>query len=335
MSNGKGGAKRHRKVLRGNIQKITKTAIRRLARRGGVTRLSGVIYEESRGEPPPLRRSPRKRSWPALPTAFRELFFTAGRRKGAVLRRHGRTLTLLHSAKQGRPGSCVWHIHDFLTPGELTHLDHIITAQKRSSKSYTTDTDQVPQQDRPARVSLNKCQDARIRTMEQRAAQMVGLPSQHVEPLQIISYRDGQYFHEHHDMGPIDAEGKVVEPIVGPDLRRLVTLFVYLNTLPQGQGHTEMTRMRGVSMRPRQGHALFFCNVDADGQPDPMAAHKACPVRAPHVKYGINIFLTDTDLQGLALLAEARGKKKTKKQVGGKKGPTVGVLGMALDGCEP
>ena len=81
---GKGGAKRHRKVLRDNIQVqffylcykfqydwkclqgITKPAIRRLARRGGVKRisgeyyndilidiytcvLSGLIYEETRG----------------------------------------------------------------------------------------------------------------------------------------------------------------------------------------------------------------------------------------------------------------------------------------------
>merc|ERR1712065_115468 len=44
-----GGAKRHRKVLRDNIQGITKPAIRRLARRGGVKRISGLIYEETRG----------------------------------------------------------------------------------------------------------------------------------------------------------------------------------------------------------------------------------------------------------------------------------------------
>lgn len=43
------GAKRHRKMLRDNIQGITKPAIRRLARRGGVKRISGQIYEESRG----------------------------------------------------------------------------------------------------------------------------------------------------------------------------------------------------------------------------------------------------------------------------------------------
>ncbi|KAK7880476.1 hypothetical protein WMY93_032883 [Mugilogobius chulae] len=65
---GKGGAKCHRKVLRDNIQGITKPAIRRLARRGGVKRISGLIYEETRGAAlslieitlkRPLRSSPR------------------------------------------------------------------------------------------------------------------------------------------------------------------------------------------------------------------------------------------------------------------------------------
>src|SRR5437868_13755556 len=46
---GKGGAKRHRKVPRDNIQGIPKPTIRRLARRGGVKRISGLIYEETRG----------------------------------------------------------------------------------------------------------------------------------------------------------------------------------------------------------------------------------------------------------------------------------------------
>ncbi|GLG97390.1 Histone H4 [Gryllus bimaculatus] len=45
---GKGGAKRHRKVLYDNVQGITKPAIRRLARRGGVKRISGQMYEEIR-----------------------------------------------------------------------------------------------------------------------------------------------------------------------------------------------------------------------------------------------------------------------------------------------
>jgi len=46
---GKGGAMRHRRVLRDTIHGITKPAIRRLARRGGVKRISGLIYDEIRG----------------------------------------------------------------------------------------------------------------------------------------------------------------------------------------------------------------------------------------------------------------------------------------------
>ncbi|KAL0148004.1 hypothetical protein M9458_056678 [Cirrhinus mrigala] len=54
---GKGGAKRHRKVLRDNIQGITKPAIRRLARGGGVKRIFGLIYEETRKVCTPKKRS--------------------------------------------------------------------------------------------------------------------------------------------------------------------------------------------------------------------------------------------------------------------------------------
>ena len=52
MGGGKSGAKRMdfgRKTLRESILGITKPAIRRLARRGGVKRISGLIYEETRG----------------------------------------------------------------------------------------------------------------------------------------------------------------------------------------------------------------------------------------------------------------------------------------------
>ncbi|KAI1142431.1 histone-fold-containing protein [Hypoxylon sp. FL0543] len=46
---GKGGIKRHRKILRDNVLGITKPDIRRLARRGGVKRISAQIYPEARG----------------------------------------------------------------------------------------------------------------------------------------------------------------------------------------------------------------------------------------------------------------------------------------------
>ena len=44
----KTGAKRHAKINRDTVKGITKPAIRCLARRGGVKRISGLMYEETR-----------------------------------------------------------------------------------------------------------------------------------------------------------------------------------------------------------------------------------------------------------------------------------------------
>lgn len=44
---GKGGVKHHREVLCDIIKVITKPVVRRLARRGGVKHISGLIYEET------------------------------------------------------------------------------------------------------------------------------------------------------------------------------------------------------------------------------------------------------------------------------------------------
>lgn len=45
---GASGPKRHRKKFRDNILGVTKPAIRRLARRGGVKRIAGDVYEHQR-----------------------------------------------------------------------------------------------------------------------------------------------------------------------------------------------------------------------------------------------------------------------------------------------
>ncbi|KAE9182072.1 hypothetical protein PF004_g24352 [Phytophthora fragariae] len=45
---GKINPKRHRKIIRDGIQGITNAAVRRLARRAGVMRISGLVYYETR-----------------------------------------------------------------------------------------------------------------------------------------------------------------------------------------------------------------------------------------------------------------------------------------------
>ncbi|XP_011800353.1 PREDICTED: uncharacterized protein LOC105513924 [Colobus angolensis palliatus] len=108
---GKGGAKRHRKVLRDNIQGITKPAIRRLARRGGVKRISGLIYEETRGvlkvflenvirDAVTYTEHAKRKTVTAMDVVY-------------ALKRQGRTLyaikTILHFLTQSRGGMSPFH----------------------------------------------------------------------------------------------------------------------------------------------------------------------------------------------------------------------------------
>jgi len=48
LSSTRPGGKRHAKVLRDNLQGVTAPALRRLARRAGVKRINGLVYEDSR-----------------------------------------------------------------------------------------------------------------------------------------------------------------------------------------------------------------------------------------------------------------------------------------------
>ncbi|XP_033992940.1 histone H3-like centromeric protein CSE4 [Trematomus bernacchii] len=136
---GKGGAKRHRKVLRDNIQGITKPAIRRLARRGGVKRISGLIYEETRGvlkvflenvirDAVTYTEHAKRKTVTAMDVVY-------------ALKRQGRTLygfgglscsvTCIHSTNQRRCRACSAYI------GDTDKSTALLLFQQRSRPSLT------------------------------------------------------------------------------------------------------------------------------------------------------------------------------------------------------
>lgn len=141
---------------------------------------------------------------------------------------------------------------------------------------------------------------------------MCGLSAESVEPLQVVAYERGQQFKTHHDAGTLSeddsedegegagaahAASEAAPGMRSPRLprirlvtpRRLVTFFVYLNSLPPGQGATvfpllglEVIVSRPAPERslelitvstsfaaqviPKARKALVFCNVKFDGR---------------------------------------------------------------------
>ena len=182
----------------------------------------------------------------------------------------------------------IYLVKNFLTTAELTWLDQFCTHQEylfRNSFTESSNSKKLVSDERTSTfVHLLKAQDATIRRIENRAADLLGVSADVIEPLQIVSYRNGQKFDLHHDAGTMISESEI--EIVHP--RRLATLFVYLNTLPEGEGHTEFPVL-GLSVQPQAGSALLFCNVLPSGYADPRTVHRACPVHGDLQKFGLNV----------------------------------------------
>jgi len=198
----------------------------------------------------------------------------------------------------------VFEVYDFLTEGEMEHLDLVISSQQRKKggfkASYTdTDTgDKVISEERTSTFFyVQKFGDSKVRAIEARAAEMIGLPAENVEPLQVVAYRDGQQFTEHHDAGTLCGDDGM-EQVEEVSPFRLVTLFLYLNTLPPGQGETAFPRLN-INVRPERNKAVVFCNCDENGRVDLRLTHAARPVDEGFEKYGMNIWITDSSLTHL------------------------------------
>ena len=198
----------------------------------------------------------------------------------------------------------IYLIKDLMTEKDISHFDDLISLNTRGFESSFVNNErneEVLTEYRTSRyLRVKKGQDATIRSLEGRIAQSVGLPSENIEPLQIVRYTDGQHFDVHHDAGTLCDDGMV--ELVQP--KRLVTVFIYLNTLPEGEGHTEFPLLnegKGLSVQPTRGDAIVWCNILPDGNVDPLLQHRACPVSKGLHKYGINVWFAEASMHELSL----------------------------------
>lgn len=120
------------------------------------------------------------------------------------------------------------------------------------------------------------------------AAETLGLPAEYVEPLQIARYGRGQEYKKHVDWRPANFNGL---HIFG---QRVATILVYLNTLPEGAGGETEFLALNAKVRPVQGSAAIWTNVNSQGVPTMETSHLANPVLQDGViKYALNIWVTD------------------------------------------
>ncbi len=113
-----------------------------------------------------------------------------------------------------------------------------------------------------------------IARLDRRFSEVMRLPLDHGEGIQVLRYEVGGETAPHHDfLAPTNAANQASLARSG---QRVSTIITYLNDVEAG-GETVFP-LGGWSIAPHQGHSLYFESCKLDGQVDPQSLHAGSPV---------------------------------------------------------
>jgi len=251
--------------------------------------------------------------WPAVRIGFEQVAEGVNENVSVVLR----TLSL-------RP--VVFEVRDFISKSEAEKVMKIGMKQGlRTSEGVLQSSDLRRKTKhssfRTSRQTwLDNNIDRVVGKLDARTARLTRIPASHNEPVQLLRYDDGQYYHSHMDW---------VELELYPDQKhiwidyhfghedRLATVFWYLNDVEEGgetifpkhgQPICDIDSRGGLGVRqcdgaqdpdmsscevglkvpPRRGTAILWYNFHPSGRGDRNALHAGCPVGANLTKWSAN-----------------------------------------------
>ena len=148
-------------------------------------------YEERLRDGFPRKRQRRVMTF-KLPRRIFTIFYGEGLPRS-------RTIEVLHEFPR------VYKISNFLRKDQLSYFDQLCRSKSTEFQhSFTEDSSgaEVISEERTSRYkSFVKQENKIISLIEKKAADVVGLSVDCVEPLQLVMYSAGQFFGEHHDAG--------------------------------------------------------------------------------------------------------------------------------------
>jgi hypothetical protein len=134
-------------------------------------------------------------------------------------------------------------------------------------------------------------EDDVVKSIGQRIADIVGLPLENAESMQIIHYGPEQEYRPHFDAFNLSlARGQKAAQWGG---QRLVTALVYLNKVEVG-GATQLPKL-GITVPATPGRMVVFHNTTEDiSGPHPLSLHAGMPVEAGE-KWAFNLWFRQHD----------------------------------------
>jgi prolyl 4-hydroxylase len=120
----------------------------------------------------------------------------------------------------------------------------------------------------------------------QTVTNLVDIPEENHEHLQLLKYEKGQFYKEHHDY--VEAQSMRHSGV------RMLTVLLFLDDVETG-GETRFP-MLNITVEPKQGRALYWPNVrnGAPDKKDERTIHQALPV-VKGVKYAAKAWVHQRD----------------------------------------
>lgn len=147
---------------------------------------------------------------------------------------------------------------------DLAECDALIAlARPRLARALTVDpkgAQQVDQRRTNAGMFFKPGEFSLVAQIEERIAELTGLPASHGEGLQVLHYEPGQEYQPHHDW--FDPAQPGYDAITARGGQRIATVVIYLNS-PEAGGGTAFPKA-GLTVTARRGTAVYFAYEGGD-----------------------------------------------------------------------
>lgn len=186
--------------------------------------------------------------------------------------------------------------HNFISDDEARHLINL--GAGKMTRSSVTSEDGLSSQTHEARTSstayLERSEDAIVQGIEERVADLLQVPLENIEPLQIVHYNKDQQYKPHYDYFPENH----VEAYNGA--QRVHTLLIYLNDLPIEAGGETVFPIVHIGVKPVKRSALYFRDMKETGEMDTLTLHGGGPIHEEgYAKWACNVWVRNMPFEPL------------------------------------
>jgi prolyl 4-hydroxylase len=203
-------------------------------------------------------------------------------------------------ASKTEDGPWVVQLEGFLSPAEcdrliaLGHAMGYVRSKDIGKKKFDGTFDSFTSNQRTSTTAWcsrdSVCdRDPVTKAVTARIEELVQIPANHSEYMQLLRYEVGQKYGIHHDYSDLHS--------ARPQGARILTVFLYLSDEGLEGGGTNFPSLN-LTVQPRLGRAIVWPSVrnDKPGAKDERVMHQALPVEVG-VKFGANAWVHERDFR--------------------------------------